>query len=243
MIILNAGIPRSGTVLVNSILQQAFACRGVAVQSQNSNHVTLPDKMRSLMQSYTPDGPVQIVHLHSWDDVCVDIFAKHPERFISFANIRDPRDCVVSLMRLHDFNLEKACGAILRFIAQFIRLQRQTKPMVLRYEHLIENRPAFIDAITLRAGLFLSAAEITKIETETSLTKMATLSEAVDQGEVPTRVLGGNRRPIREHPKTHLTDRHIQSGATGRWKQELSPSDAEKLRVTMASACKYFGYE
>ena len=53
MIVLNAGVPRSGTVLVNAILRELFALRKVPVAQANPHGAALPQLLARLIESGT----------------------------------------------------------------------------------------------------------------------------------------------------------------------------------------------
>jgi len=78
-----------------------------------------------------------------------------------------------------------------------------------------------------------SEDQIARIVEATSVQQHRKIMEDVAQETLPgVRVLPTQTRTLREDPETLINDRHIQSGATGRWRQELS--DEQRAIVTEA---------
>ena len=237
MIILNAGVPRSGTVLVNAILRELLRRRGVAARPINAHDAELP----RLVQACGPSEPsVLLVHTHSWDRESAA--SLRGAGCIAFANHRDPRDVCVSLMRLHDHDFEAAAEMVLAAFAAFEALRRDLPVTELAYERLVADRRGHILRIAERLGYAPSPAEVGEVDRATSLARHRRVMAQVRAETLPVLVERRNRnRVLLEDPETLISDRHIQSGRPGRWRAELDPGQQAEAAALFADLLPRYG--
>ncbi|MCG6902505.1 MAG: hypothetical protein LJE68_07465 [Rhodobacter sp.] len=67
MIVFNAGVPRSGTVLVGAILRALYAEARVATALDNAQGPELPRHLGTLIETGRARREVRLIHTHSWD--------------------------------------------------------------------------------------------------------------------------------------------------------------------------------
>ena len=151
MIVLNAGVPRSGTVLVNAILRRIFELNGIRTAQANPHDEELPRLIRTLQRTAQDRYKTVLVHTHSWDTDSAGLL--HGSPFVTgFINYRDPRDVCVSLMRLHEHDFDTAARLTLGSFQIFDAMAREADLMILPYERLVADKPGYIFQIAQRLG-------------------------------------------------------------------------------------------
>lgn len=242
MIVFNAGVPRSGTVLVNAILRQIFETNGIRIAQANPHGQALPKLLNTLQNTAQDRYKTVLIHTHSWDGESARLTRGSP--FVSgFINYRDPRDVCVSLMRLHDHAFDAAAQLTLASFSVFEAMARDAGLMVLPYEMLVADKPGHIFQIAKRLGFWLGHDQVARIDEATSVDRHKAVMEKVQAGEMDGLARRNNtNRVLVEDPKTLINDRHIQSGATGRWRQELTDADQKAASQRFADLLKRFGY-
>lgn len=242
MIILNAGIPRSGTVMVNAILRQILKTTGAFVTQANPHGEELPQLIRDVQRSGKDKYRSVLIHLHTWHTGATALLAGSP--FVTgFVNYRDPRDVCVSLMRLHDHDLQTATTMTTNAFIHFESTVEALDLMVIPYELLVQNPGAHIFQIGRRLGIWLGMEEIERIRQETSADKHAAIMKKVQAGALENLQSRANtNRVLIEDPRSLINDRHIQSGAAGRWRTELSETDQRRVNDVFAPLIQRYGY-
>lgn len=242
MIIFNAGVPRSGTVLVNAILRQIFEIRGVRIAQANPHGPALPRLLNTLQTTAQDRYKTVLIHTHSWDKESARLVQSSP--FVTgFINYRDPRDVCVSLMRLHDHDFDAAAKMVLASFAIFEAMAREADLMILPYEMLVADKPGHIFQIAQRLGFWLGHDQVARIDQATSIDQHKAVMEKVQAGEMDGLARRNNtHRVLVEDTKTLINDRHIQSGASGRWREELSEADQQAASQRFADLLKRYGY-
>lgn len=242
MIIVNAGVPRSGTVLVNAILRALFKGANLGTAQANPHGAALPQLIRHLQATGQDRYRNVLVHTHSWDTETEALLAGSP--FVTgFVNYRDPRDVCVSLMRLHDHDFEAAARLTEGSFQIFERTAQSKHFMVLPYEMLTADRRGHIFQIARRLGFWPGMDEIAKIDEETSIERHRAVMEKVQSGDIDNLARRQNsNRVLVEDPNTLINDRHIQSGASGRWREDLSDDEQRVANERFAPILKRYGY-
>lgn len=242
MIILNMGVPRSGTVLVNAIIRSALEAAGNRVLQANPHGKELPDLVRKIRASGDERYKTIVLHTHSWDATTARLLAASPF-VVAFANVRDPRDVCVSLMRLHDIGFDAAVASTLASFRRIDVAVRDTDPMVIPYELLVAEKRSHIFHIARRLGLWLPLDTVARIDEATSIERHREVMEKVRTGTIGTIVTRRNtNRVLAEDSRTHITDRHIQSGRVGRWRDELEPAQQAEANARFGAMLRSLGY-
>ncbi|MEM7188133.1 MAG: sulfotransferase domain-containing protein [Pseudomonadota bacterium] len=242
MIILNAGVPRSGTVLVNAIVRAVLSRERVPLAQANPHGKELPALIRRLKRQGFDQLKHILIHTHNWDGETSRLLAG-AANVTGFANFRDPRDVCVSLMKLHDLDFEDMLEATDRYFAAFAEMLDVLDLMVVPYELLVSDKRAMIFQIARRLGVWLPLDQIDAIDDETSLDRHRSVMEKVRAREVDEVVERRNRsRILVEDKRTLINDRHIQSGAQGRWRTELDDAQREVLCTRLKPILEQYGY-
>ncbi|MEM9059658.1 MAG: sulfotransferase domain-containing protein [Pseudomonadota bacterium] len=241
MLIINGGLPRSGTVLVGNLARLMVERRGLRWDRYNPQERRHLPEFLQVVRTY-PAEPALIVHTHLIDDAILRAASDRTDARVIW-NIRDPRDCLVSLMRLHDLNLNRALHAMGIYLAHAALVwDSDSKVLKIRYEDLRKDTGSLITAIAIALGFALEPGEAVQLQAATSMDRhrsvMKGLSETSEQ--VVTHVT--KTRQMREDEVTLINDRHIQSGASGRWKEELAAPEQKRVNEALRPWLDRFGY-
>lgn len=243
MIVLNLGVPRSGTVLVNAIVRELFLHRKLQLHQTNPHEGELTSLVRGLFKSGADKYRTTLVHGHVMDAESLDMLRRSPQ-VTGFTNYRDPRDVVVSLMRLHEINFDAAVTVVSKAFVHMERSAIGLELMVLPYELLVKEKRAHIFQIARLLGFWPTLQEVEKIDAATTIDKHRAVMEDVRERRIEGLVEHRNpSRTMAEDPRTLINDRHIQSGETGRWRTTLKPEQAQLATEKFRMILKAYGYD
>ncbi len=242
MIVLNAGVPRSGTVLVNAIIRELYKLAGREIRLANPLQSELPELIADLQRTGADETEIVLIHTHTWDAETARLLrgSRHVTGTINF---RDPRDVCVSLMRLHDHEVEQAAQTVEAYFDFVSATVACVNLMVIPYELLAAEKRAHIFQIAGRLRIWPSMRVIERVDSVTSIERHKRIMEKVRAGDVPGLAIRQNsKRQMSEDTESLINDRHIQSGASGRWRNELPPDVQKALTARFAPILKRFGY-
>lgn len=244
MIVLNAGMPRSGTVLVNSIIRNLFSQSGIHHRSVNLNADQIAPHMRKYMARGLHRWRVLIIHMHGWNDEVAQAVAEARPFVTAITHRRDPRDICVSLRRLHEDPLDTLLPYLNGLTQSHLAMIRDMPDaLLLRYEDDVPDADALVRKVAAHLHLPVTDAQVTKITNATSMTAHRKVMEAVSDGTAEdVREIPNRHRTLREDPTNHIVDRHIQSGETGRWRNELTTTEQKRVQTALAGAIRSLGY-
>ncbi|MGB0799919.1 MAG: hypothetical protein ACPGRD_11440 [Planktomarina sp.] len=216
--------------------------QNIPMTPHNPNHNNLPKLLQQLVNSGSFKWRTHVIHMHTWDPASNAIFERFPDLFLGTVNMRDPRDCAVSMAHVHDQPIETACKNIANYHGQLRYFRARTKPLMIRYENLVASKTAYIDQIALHMGFNLTPAQVRQIDGDTTADKAKEVADKVATGKGPIRTVGGRTRVLREHADSFINDRHIQSGKSGRWLTETSDVDQAHLDEILTPIAVSLGY-
>ena len=243
MIILNAGVPRSGTVLVNAIIRELLRGVSQGVVQSNPNDAELVKLVRYVQQTGRHIHSSQLIHTHSWGPE-VSKRLSNEVHLRAVVNYRDPRDVCVSLIKLHENDLALTMPVVETCFALMEDCARDTGALVLPYELLASYTPAAIFQIARHLGLWPGLDRVAEIAEATSIDKHRTIMEEVQAGTREKLQRRANRlRVLVEDKVTLINDRHIQSGISGRWKTELTDEQQQIVNARFKPILQKYGYE
>ncbi len=246
MIVLNMGIPRSGTVWAFNVLRLIFDEHEVPFTPANANS---PEEIDAALAAHASAGTDAAEHLiaHFHDITPAVERAAGLADNHAFFNYRDPRDVVCSQMRLHDADFDIACEMTANAFRLFDKVLAMPRVMLLPYPHVVDHPAALIYQMGLSMGFLMDLGTVERIAAATSRDKHKKVMEAVPQGEGASdekvlKSFSGKRWVTMD--RTHLiNDRHIQSGATGRWRDELTPAQQDRVNRVFAHPIRMLGFD
>ncbi len=239
MIIFNAGVPRSGTVYVNAIIRNLIG--GPVVQANPHGPELFPTVNQLVREAHTRAIPA-IVHTHSWDPATSALVRQHND-VAGFLNYRDPRDACVSMMKMHDLSLDEAASEIIECYSVFEVTGAETGWLLIRYETLVTHPVQVVSRMASELGLERGIEAISSALEASSLDRHRAVMQAVADGrQLSIRQRKNRYRILHEDAETLITDRHIQSGAIGRWRTELGPEECRYLEQRFAPLLDRYRY-
>ncbi|MGD1924796.1 MAG: sulfotransferase domain-containing protein [Paracoccaceae bacterium] len=243
MLIINGGLPRSGTVLVGNLVRLMFERRGIRWTRYNPQERRHLPEFLSIVRS-APANPALIIHTHLIDPQILRTALDRAGAHVIW-NIRDPRDCLVSLMKLHDLDLEHGLHAMQIYLSHTDCVWTGSPQAVrLRYEDLRADPRHAIKAITQALTFDLADEETEALITATSIEAHRQVMDRLADKTNPHVVTHRTKaRAMREDQVTLINDRHIQSGARGRWRDELTPQDQQRANDALHAWVTRFGYD
>jgi len=239
MLILNMGIPRSGTILIHNIIREILLLNQIVFTSNNANNANNVET-EEFLDSYDFSSNV-IVHTHSVTKSLGKVFSNKDTHI--FYNFRDPRDVLVSVMQLHDMNFEASMEFVNRHFSELFKIIKYRKIMLIPYEHLINSVDAFVFQIARNLGFVLNLQQVGRIAKDTDLSHAKKIMEQVASSETDVQIRHAANRDIKEDKATFINDRHIQSGATGRWRKELDSKHQAVANRKFKQIIRVLGYE
>jgi hypothetical protein len=241
MIILNLGIPRSGTVWSFNVFRLLWERRQVPFRVENPNSTLEMDDCLARIQP----GESIIIHGHEVTHAVRRLAAQPDVR--AFFNFRDPRDVVVSQMRLHDIPLRVAIDKTALAFHQFQAALSLPGAMIIPYDHIATHAESLIFQMATRVGILLPLTEARDIAEATSADNHRRVMQDVNSGAstnlaridtatVPPRTMRFDSRHL-------ITDRHLQSGKSGRWRDELTPADSRLVDASFTRLVQLLGFD
>lgn len=241
MFIVHGGLPRSGTVLVGTIIRALLFRNGLGFTRLGPQERRDLPRYADLIGTRAP-MPATLSHTHLIDRACIAALAGRTDATV-FWNYREPRDVLVSLMRLHALDF----GHALRSVEVFLRSEREIAKAGLgiriRYEDLVADPAGHVRIIAETTGLPAAPDIVDQIAAETAPERHKAIMQGLRDGLVPNqRTLPTLHRPLREDPDTLINEHHIQSGAPGRWRQELTPEQQDRAGTHLGRWIEVLGY-
>jgi len=235
-LVLSLGVPRSGTTFVFNTLRELWAARGVEFKSVNANYPETSEFLRR----YGFKRHV-LLHAHNVQPEVQRVLDRPDVR--AFFNYRDPRDVVVSLMKLHDYTFETCLRLAEISFEQYRAARRFASVMFIAYAAVVGEPARVIEEVADRMGIPVSAAEIARVGEATSIEAHRRVMQAVSTDRVPVQIRANPQRLLKESSTHFITDRHIQSGVDGRWREELSAGQQEVALRRFGPLLVELGYE
>ena len=241
MLVINGGMPRSGTVLVGNLVRLMLERRSIAWKRYN------PQERRDLPAFLDlvrrPFDTAVIVHTHLVDDEILNALRTRPDAILIW-NHRDPRDALVSLRQLHDLSLDRAFEAMQVYCAATEIAHTSAICHRIAYEALVDDLPGYISSLSDALDFTLEEGEIDSLLQQTSPEAHVRIMNALSTGtQKGARVMQTKHRMMREEPTTLINDRHIQSGKSGRWRRELTQQDQQQVSDVLSRWVGMLGYD
>jgi len=223
MLYLIGGMPRSATVWSFNAADLILKHRGIHCRKVNANS---PEELDAAIADYDPEENL-LVHFHDMSESLRKIAGQRHVRMAY--SYRDPRDIVCSQIKLHHVSFEQAVGMTSVACNHFLDALKLPGRMLIPYYSATQHPQAIVYALAFHLGHMIGQSEVEAICRETAAGKFKGIMEQVDKGGEGTESAFTGHREVRYDPETLVTDRHIQSGKTGRWKDELTEEQQRVL--------------
>ncbi len=220
MLVLTGGTPRSGTTWLTHLAQGVLGHTDETYRTVNANS---PQEVREAILSHCL-GENTVVHFHAVIPLVQEV-AKNGQAIVWYA-FRDPGDILVSQMRWRDIDFEKALRMATASMNQFQKAVNDSNIRIVPYALLQKAPEAFIFQLGREMGKILNFGDIHSIIEACDISRNQKIIQEISEGQ--------------EHQDSLLAPGHIQSGKLGRWKEELSPQQQERVQNTFQNFYSLF---
>jgi hypothetical protein len=185
------------------------------------------------------DDPVALVIIksHQTDNVAAELLGRRSHAI--WISIRDPRDCVASLMQYQRVDFEVALRQIdsdARYCAKFLAHPRAC---MLRYEAGFVDSRSTIQRIAARFGRALPPEHCDRIFAETRRQAVDAFIRQIDQLPTAFHSAPGDLVDLATQWHSHHADR---TGEIGRWRGVLTRQQAMAIELRLSVWMESLGY-
>jgi hypothetical protein len=189
------------------------------------------------LPSFNEIAPLIIVKSHETDEAAAEELGR--SALAIWISIRDPRDCVTSLIQYHGLAFDTALRTVqqnARFCARF-----RTHPYarVLRYEAGFTDQPETLDIIAEGFEDVLAVSDRDRIFAETRRSAIEAFIEQLDTIPTAVRPSPGNLVDTVTKWHNHHANR---TGEIGRWRHMLTRSQATEIEQRLGDWMTAFDY-
>ena len=158
---------------------------------------------------------------------------------IVIVTVRDPRDCVLSLMEQFSASFSDAMAWIAQDCLHATACA-DAGSLVLRYEDRFFDSPAMVGTLAHYIGVDVSEAIANAIfgryHTEAVRAFAATIKS------LPRERLDGDGKPLLFDRVTHITRTHIGDGRIGKWRERADTQQQRVMTQQFSATLARFGY-
>jgi hypothetical protein len=185
---------------------------------------------------HSDDDTVSIVKSHGVDAPTEASLSRHARALI--ISVRDPRDCVASLVKYHNLSFWEALQDVECAATTCAHLADDSRALFLRYESQFTEKPETIDQLAAVFGQRLSPDQRNLAFQNSRREAIEKLISKLEQS--PSAEPAGNDLydPERHWHKVHAN----RTGAIGKWRHTLTPRDAARIELRLGSWMRGFGY-
>ncbi len=179
-----------------------------------------------------------VVKSHDTDEVAAVALASRANSLL--VSIRDPRDCITSLMLYQHYGFDLALATIertTRFCARFVS---HPNAKLLRYETAFIDDPATLDRIATSLGGSLAAVDRDRIFTETRRPAIEAHIARLDA--LPSAVRHERSGDVVDMATLWHSHHAHRSGEIGRWRHMLTQRQIAVIEQDMRDWMATFGY-
>lgn len=228
-IILCAGLPRSGSTWVyNAVLLLCKrAVRAAGLYSDN-----VPENFNQLIENLD----VLVIKSHQPNHELLDLVRFAGGRFI--VTVRDPRDCVASLIEAFDFSKSEAINFVTGSTQCIETVISKQLPLVVKYEDALD-RTSIVRALAAKIGCEVDTKTVAAISDTLAADKIRSdIAKLEAEGTIDVEI------PAQSWTEeTHWHPRHIGDGRIGKYKELLSDLDALLIERRNKFLIRRFDYQ
>lgn len=178
-----------------------------------------------------------IVKSHETDNESAENLSKSAQAV--WISIRDPRDCVTSLVQYHRLEFDTALRSVARNADFCARFTTHPNAHLFRYESGFADEPATLDIIAARFGGVLAVPDRERIFAETRRPAIEAFIEQLDKLPTAVRPSPGNLVDTVTKWHHHHANR---TGEIGRWRKMLTPRQVLMIEQRLGPWMDAFDY-
>ena len=189
-----------------------------------------------LPQGWSRSGRL-FIKTHATDDTAATLLSRGADHI--WISIRDPRDCVASVMTHMHKTFDAALESVARSAEHCGRFVSAEKSTLLRYEDGFTDDPATLDFFAGGFSRTLWPLERDRVFQQTRRTAIETMIQTFEPGHTVDDGTPGHRVHLATQWHTHHMNR---TGEIGRWRRTLDEAQAAEVTYRMGSWMNRFGY-
>jgi hypothetical protein len=193
------------------------------------------DELENCLKQFR-ENPWTVVKTHNPSpDMLATIRLAHAPVVIT---VRDPRDCVVSMMERFAWSFEQSLDGVANGAARLSELlANRPAPLILKYENANGNRAAALQSIKSYLALKVTPREMAAIQASLSPASVKCQIAALEKSGV----FGSAAADLAHDPQTLWHPRHVGDGVSGKYLQRLTPPQAAEVWGRTHRHCQEFG--
>ncbi len=187
---------------------------------------------------FPPGAQTAIVKTHATDDATAQILAVQSQTI--WLSLRDPRDCMTSLMLYQNYPFDEALDVITDAVRSCVAVLIHPRMRPFRFEDNFFENPETLDVIAASFGRRLAAGDRDRIYTETRRSAIEAFISRFH--EAPTAAVQpepGHFVDLDTQWHTH----HIgRDGVVGRWRRMLTVEQVTAIETRLGNSMARLGY-
>lgn len=226
--IINCGAQRSGSTLLNLIIEQILKDKLNYVSKFCNTEV-------DYAHTIIPDGTIALVKTHNFSHLISKRIEKG--KSIGFFTYRDIRDVIISHIQkgwISDYNQFFATGKYNYYLYNSILYSETKNILNISYEDLVLRKPKIIRLVGEKLGYNLSSSEINSINEVTSVKNIKSKILYLEYDSV-------NNNCVNSDTNLHLN--HINNPISGKWIDYFNEEEVSDINIKASQYLKYFNYE
>jgi hypothetical protein len=173
---------------------------------------------------------------HGWSNLHVFAYLASAPLIVT---IRDPRDCVLSLMERFNSSFRVAMNGVARDYQCATACADAGHP-TLRYEDRFFDEPTTVRGLAHHIGVEADDAVVGEIFDRYRTERVRAFAATVSS--LPRERLEGNGNPLLFDRVTQITRTHIGDGLVGKWRERLDPQQQADMSGAFGPFLTRFGY-
>ena len=232
-VVITMGLHGSGSTWVFNIARELVLAT-VGAEAMVSGFSATP---AALLAHEGIVGRHLVCKTHGWQNLHVFAYLSSA---VVVVTVRDPRDCVVSLIERFKETFPRALGGLAQECLHASACA-DLGAVVLRYEDRFFDDPAVVRTLARHIGVEVSetvaSAIFDRYRTEAVRAFAATVSS------LPRERLEGDGKPLLFDRVTHITNTHIGDGLIGKWRERTDPQQQSSMAQHFAGFLARFDYQ
>lgn len=190
------------------------------------------------LDSLNNQAGLAVIKTHDVEEAAVGILGGRADSIL--ISIRDPRDCVTSLMIYQRYGFVRALETTERSARACSRFVTDPRAALLRYETGFIDEPATLDQIATALGGTLGVADRARIFADTR--REAIEAHIAKLPELPTALRDSASGDVVDTVTQWHTHHANRSGEVGRWRHLLTLADVAIIEQRLGDWMAAFAY-
>ena len=230
VLIVNVGLFRSASTWACNVALGLIKLKG-------SGKIVYSDRSDGLVEAVNSGAEYVVLKTHTPDESLRAVLRFMRPRML--ITIRDPLDCVASLIERFQMTFEQAASQVLESSNAVLDVMRYHKSIILKYEDQNARSVLTIRRISKEIGIKISNSEASNIMKALLPGKVKDLIR-----ELEGKGVFDERPPAEQYDKdTHWHPNHVGEGLVGQYRRWLSPDQVETIKYITKDFRHRFHYD